>query len=382
MPDDSQASRLRAPGLTAVLGALLLAGCTTYVPVQMAGDQSWIEARARAARTAALGGTYRVRPGDTLGGIASRHGVATAQLAAANNIAEPSRIYAGQMLRLPTGSAPVRQVPPTVPAGPVPVALPPQPSVQVAELPPLPAARQAPARPAPVLARPAAPAAPAPVTAQAGPAPLVRPAVELPPSASPVSAASPLSPELPRPVAAPRPEPVPAVRTAAVEPVPSKADAAQMDEAAAEATRKAAATRPPSLSGDGFLWPVRGSMISTFGEKPNRQRNDGINVAAPLGTPVRAAEYGVVVYAGSAIAGFGNMMLVRHAGGFTSAYAHLDKIHVKVGEQVERGQVVATVGSTGDVHSPQLHFELRSGKTPLDPLGHLVDGDTRLASAR
>lgn len=166
-----------------------------------------------------------------------------------------------------------------------------------------------------------------------------------------------------------------AVATAEPEPLPVQSEASR------EATRKAAETEPPPLSGDGFLWPVSGRVIDGFGEKPNGARNDGINIAARDGTSVRAAENGIVVYAGDSIPGFGRMLLVRHADGFTTAYAHNSSLDVGVGDKVSRGQLIAEVGSTGDVAKPQLHFELRLGAKPVDPSRHLVDGDTEVASS-
>ena len=153
------------------------------------------------------------------------------------------------------------------------------------------------------------------------------------------------------------------------------------DEALREATRRAAETRPAPLSGDGFLWPVAGEVLDGFGDKPNGMRNDGINIGAASGTPVRAAEHGVVVYAGSTIPGFGNMLLVRHADGFTTAYAHNGELLVAVGDRVRRGQTIATVGATGDVTSPQLHFELRLGAKAVDPARHLVGREAGAAGA-
>jgi murein DD-endopeptidase MepM/ murein hydrolase activator NlpD len=168
-------------------------------------------------------------------------------------------------------------------------------------------------------------------------------------------------------------DPAPAAGPSAGPPLP--------DPALAAATRRAAEAKPPSLSGDGFLWPVRGDVLSRFGEKPNGARNDGINIAARAGTPVRAAENGIVVYAGDAITGFGRMLLIRHADGFTTAYAHNSDLLVSVGDEVRRGQVIARVGATGAVRHPQLHFELRSGRQALDPAKHLVRAGTEVASA-
>jgi murein DD-endopeptidase MepM/ murein hydrolase activator NlpD len=171
----------------------------------------------------------------------------------------------------------------------------------------------------------------------------------------------------------------PAVRLAAARPAAEPGPA--QDEATVEATRRAAALTPPPLSGDGFLWPVRGRILDSFGDKPSGARNDGINIGARAGTPVAAAEGGIVVYAGETIPGFGRMLLIRHADGFTTAYAHNARLYAKVGDGVRRGQLIAEVGSTGAVTTPQLHFELRHGKKAIDPARHLVDGQTRVASS-
>jgi murein DD-endopeptidase MepM/ murein hydrolase activator NlpD len=120
-----------------------------------------------------------------------------------------------------------------------------------------------------------------------------------------------------------------------------------------------------------FRWPVRGRIIAAFGPKPNGLQNDGINLAVPEGTPIKAAEDGVVAYAGNELKGYGNLVLVRHANGFVTAYANASDITVKRGESVKRGQVIAHSGQTGNVTSPQLHFEIRKGATPVDPAQYL-----------
>ena len=128
----------------------------------------------------------------------------------------------------------------------------------------------------------------------------------------------------------------------------------------------------PGPRGSGkFLWPVNGKVVSPFGLKEGGLHNDGINISAPLGTPVHAAENGTVVYAGNELRGFGNLLLIRHADGWVSAYAHCEALLVKRGDKVHRGQVVARVGQTGAVSSPQLHFELRKGAQAVDPMGEL-----------
>ena len=120
-----------------------------------------------------------------------------------------------------------------------------------------------------------------------------------------------------------------------------------------------------------FRWPVRGRIIAAFGPKPNGLQNDGINLAVPEGTPIKAADDGVVAYAGSELKGYGNLVLVRHANGFVTAYAHASDILVKRGDTVKRGEVIAHSGQTGNVTSPQLHFEIRKGSTPVDPAQYL-----------
>ena len=120
-----------------------------------------------------------------------------------------------------------------------------------------------------------------------------------------------------------------------------------------------------------FRWPVRGRVITGFGPKPSGQQNDGINVAVPEGTPVKAAEDGVVAYAGNELKTYGNLVLVRHANGYVTAYAHASEILVKRDEPIKRGQVIAKSGQTGNVTSPQLHFEIRKGSNPVDPLQFL-----------
>jgi len=132
-----------------------------------------------------------------------------------------------------------------------------------------------------------------------------------------------------------------------------------------------AVPKPPAASGKGFRWPIQGRVVSGFGAKGKGFHNDGINIAAPRGTPIQAAEHGVVVYAGNELRGFGNLLLIKHAGGWVTAYAHADKLLVARGDTVRKGQKVATVGTTGNVTSPQLHFEIRKGKRARDPRKHL-----------
>ncbi len=112
-------------------------------------------------------------------------------------------------------------------------------------------------------------------------------------------------------------------------------------------------------------------MVSSYGAKTSGLHNDGVNIAAPRGAPVRAADNGVVAYAGKEIRGFGNLLLIKHEDGLITAYAHADSLLVKRGDVVTRGQVVAKVGQTGSVESPQLHFEVRRGTEAVDPARYL-----------
>ena len=125
---------------------------------------------------------------------------------------------------------------------------------------------------------------------------------------------------------------------------------------------------PPKRSGSGFYWPVSGGrVISRFGVKQSGLRNDGINIKAPRGTPVVATENGVVAYVGNELRGFGNLVLIKHDDGWISAYAHTDQLAVTKGDRVRRGQKIATVGDSGGVGEPQLHFELRKNKRAVNP---------------
>jgi murein DD-endopeptidase MepM/ murein hydrolase activator NlpD len=141
-------------------------------------------------------------------------------------------------------------------------------------------------------------------------------------------------------------------------------------------TQAPAATNPARSGSPGlsFRWPAKGRIIAGFGPKTNGQSNDGINIALPEGTPVKAAEDGVVAYAGNELKGYGNLVLVRHADGYVTAYAHTKELLVKRGDPIKRGQVIARSGQTGNVDAPQLHFEIRKGPAPIDPMPHLSGG--------
>jgi len=130
-------------------------------------------------------------------------------------------------------------------------------------------------------------------------------------------------------------------------------------------------TPPAHHASDKLRWPVHGKILTGFGQRNDGTHNDGINLSVPQGTAVHAAENGVVAYAGSELKGYGNLILVRHDNGWVTAYAHNEQLTVKRGDKVQRGQVIARAGRTGSVDQPQLHFELRQGSKPVDPVPFL-----------
>ncbi|HXV25227.1 MAG TPA: LysM peptidoglycan-binding domain-containing M23 family metallopeptidase [Alphaproteobacteria bacterium] len=252
---------------------------------------------------------HRVVAGDTVYGISRRYGVDMSALVKLNGIAPPYTIKVSQIMRLP---APVETQDLTVAAVSSPE---PAPAASLTHAPGSPDA----SGPSGVLVEELLPAGAAPPGG-----------TEPPPSPSAA------------PSVASAPPPNPATSVAGIVPAPR--------------------------SSSRFLWPVEGKILSGFGPKKGGLHNDGINIAAAQGTPVRAAENGVVAYAGNELRGFGNLLLIKHADGWTSAYAHNEELLVRRGDRVERGQIIAKVGSSGSVTSPQLHFELRDGARAVDPV--------------
>ena len=196
------------------------------------------------------------------------------------------------------------------------------------------------------LPTPAAKPAAAPIAA-VKPVPEAKPVKTAAPAAKPVVVASAPAAE-PKPTAIPKAEPTPEPKTTAS--IPKQEEEASSGDKA------------------DFRWPARGRVISGYSGKGG---NEGINIAVPEGTPVKAAEGGTVAYAGSELKGYGNLVLIRHPNGYVSAYAHNGELKVKRGDTVKRGQVVANSGQSGNVSSPQLHFELRKGSAPVDPTPYL-----------
>jgi len=302
---------------------------------------------------------HQVQPGDTLYSVSRRYNVAMNALVRENNLQEPYTIRLGERLQLPGTLEPERPAPRTA----------------VAERPPVPQHLPAPAAalpppPAPPPPAQAAPPAPSP----AGPIPPTPPARDLPLP----TAVAPGSP--PPGLAAPTPDPAPIPSAPGTlgtlpapgvppppPPPPSPPPAVAAPPAAVPAPPPATARVAPSRPGSPFIWPVRGRVVAGYGPRGRGLLNDGVNNAAPAGTPVLAAGNGVVAYAGNELRGFGNLLLVKHADGYITAYAHNDRLLVRRGEQVRRGQPIAQVGSTGNVSEPQLHFEIRRGTRALDP---------------
>jgi len=333
------------------------------------------------------GGGYTVVPGDTLTRIARRYGTTVPVLAQLNGLTPPYVIKVGQHLTLP-GAAPTEtaaaavpvaaggemiQFPPASPAPPLPAV--PSNRVATENLVPLSSTSSTPS----AVASPVNQVATAMPQAQPAPSPSSSATASTSSAQDGATAGSSVA-AVPLPSTKPAASAAPAdtmtTANAATPPPPDTTATANSASTAvpAPATQPAPTpenvTPPPRGSGK-FLWPVNGKVVSVFGVKEGGQHNDGINIAAPLGTPVHAADNGVVAYAGNELRGFGNLLLIRHADGWVSAYAHCDALLVKRGDQVKRGQVIARVGQTGAVSSPQLHFELRKAGTAVDPTSEL-----------
>lgn len=302
---------------------------------------------------------YIVQKGDTLTSISRMFNVEMTELSRLNTLNAPYAVHTGQPLRLPAGGNRISETAdsgggPAVVAAPSPKVS--RGSVQVSDLPP-PGGASSPPTPAgkpmgvPLPAPSAVPIAAAPVavaSAAAG-APGFQPG-EAPKSLRPPSAR------------ATQPEPA-----AAPPPIAEPAPVAVPQTVAVAAPPKAEVGTPPPRGSARFIWPVKGKLISGFGPKPDGLNNDGINIGAAKGTAVLAADNGVVAYAGNELRGFGNLLLLKHDGGWITAYAHLEKMDVERGAKVKRGERIGTVGQTGSVNAPQLHFELRKGSHVVDP---------------
>jgi murein DD-endopeptidase MepM/ murein hydrolase activator NlpD len=176
-------------------------------------------------------------------------------------------------------------------------------------------------------------------------------------------------------------EPKTAQTSQGLVPIPGAKPTRGQGELAAVYGESSSAAAPPR-TGRRFSWPVQGKVISRFGGKAGGRYNDGINIRARSGAAIRAAENGVVAYSGNELPGFGNLLLIRHDGGWMTAYAHNQENFVAPGQRVKRGQLVARVGATGSVDDAQLHFEVRKGKRAVDPLRYMAGENLKLSALR
>jgi murein DD-endopeptidase MepM/ murein hydrolase activator NlpD len=343
---------------------------------------------------------HTVRQNETLYGISRAYGVEMTALAQANGLQPPYPVSPGQRLVVPEGQGPGTQAAAEAVAAAGPEGRPPSARIDGAEtisvssavggtaiastggtatgatgisaapLPP-PGTEPSGTETSSAASTTVAPVAAAPVAAgepATGGAP-----VTLTPGAE-TTAPPPAAPAAPAAEPAPQPAPAPAEPPKA-EPAPAPAPAAPAQPAAEPAPAPVKAK--PVETGDlgpapkRFVWPVNGRVVSGYGDKAGGLHNDGVNIQAPRGTPIRAAADGVVVYAGSDLKGFGNMLLIRHGGNWLTAYAHAQAVLVDRGQRVKQGEVIARVGSSGNVDQPQLHFELRRGREAVDPERYL-----------
>jgi len=282
---------------------------------------------------------HTVISGDTLSQLAVSYNIEMRLLAAANDLGPPYTIRVGQQLWIPDpfsiAAAPTARMAAAEPPPPVAVPRVPRNAISTDSLAP----------------PPGTPQQPSGVVTQS--APMDEPFVPRTPAPLEPAAPAGVSPDVPGPI------PVPAPGVTPAEPQVAVATPAPLPEPAARATAR-------------FAWPLRGKVIANFGVVGKGLHNDGINIAAPAGTQIRAADNGVVAYAGNELKGFGNLLLIKHADGWTTAYAHSEKLLVSRGDVVQQGQVIATVGRTGNVDTPQLHFEVRKGTQAMNPVAHLA----------
>jgi murein DD-endopeptidase MepM/ murein hydrolase activator NlpD len=289
---------------------------------------------------------YVVASGDTLIAIGRRFGLSAAALAEENDFAATAAIRVGQKIKLPPGAKDAGPQKKTITVmEPAPGQPAPAPRSQPVTPPPAP--RPQPVAPPPaVTPRPVdpTPAAPRPVPPRPTPAPTPTP-----------------TPGPSRPVVTPPPAVRPPVATPAPAPARPSTTAPLLPD-----------DRPPTLTdaditalGRGrFDWPVRGEVISDFGPKGGGRRNDGLDIAAPAGTPVRAAAAGKVVYSGGDVPGFGVTVLIQHEDGWVTVYGNLQTASVRMQQVVRAGEQIGAVGASGGAPRPQLHFEVRYSPSP------------------
>jgi murein DD-endopeptidase MepM/ murein hydrolase activator NlpD len=285
--------------------------------------------------------SYTLKPGDSLYGIARSHNVKFSQLQEVNGISDPRRVKPGMTIRVPGEPRAESHVVANTPSA--------------APVPPITSSRAGSSAPAAIADDKSS------EPARYGEATTTQPTIINGEKrvASLSDKANDASPEV-----------------APLQPSPPERKPQAAEAPAAPEQKVAIAAPPPSSApalGDSvkLRWPASGKIIAGFGSRPDGTHNDGVNLQVPLGTEVHAAESGVVAYAGSELKGYGNLVLLRHDNGWVTAYAHNDELLVKRGDKVRRGQVIAKAGKTGSVDQPQLHFELRQGSKPVDPVPYL-----------
>ena len=415
-PPPYQPYQYAPPMAPEVTGAVRTAPMAPATPAAASGNWDW------------EGGTAVVLgPGETLEGIARKHGVPVQALLQANAITNPASVVPGQRLVIPRyavhgtatkvahaatprQSAPALSATPAVAAAPAPANL---------------AAPPAPAAAASGSGQTLLPVAPVhtvatgdtlskisrqyrvkvkdivvangiqpdarlsigtkltiPVTVAASKGQPATASTKAAGSAKAPALAQAGGPAAAKPQQSPRagaaPPPAVPTKTASAEPSANARVATTVDPPADDA----GTAGPAGIAANGqpaFRWPLRGRVINNFGAKVNGAANDGIDLAAPEGTAVRAADDGVVAYAGNELKGYGNLVLVRHANGFVTAYANASELMVKRNDQVHKGQVIAKSGQTGTAANPQLHFEVRKNSAPVDPMQYLPADKTASA---
>ncbi|WP_417773171.1 peptidoglycan DD-metalloendopeptidase family protein [Stappia sp.] len=318
------------------------------LPAPEAASSSAVTGEApRSVRGWSTAGATQVsaRAGDTVNSVSRRFGIPPHVLADINGVSADATFPAGRRVTIPTyvyGSGTTKT------AASQPVRLPPSggaPSVTGS----IPSSSVA-----------------------AAPKPHAKPGVRVASLSTPQGTARPTMSDAPVPGAAAHPKRKPTVSSARP-PAASTPKTEQVARVETAPERPLGVEKQRETSGDRrFRWPAKGRIISDFGTKPGGTRNDGINLALPEGADIKAVEDGTVIYSGNELKGYGNLVLVRHDDGWVSAYAHASELLVKRGETVRRGQTVAKVGATGSVTQPQLHFELRKGNKPVDPMQYLA----------
>jgi murein DD-endopeptidase MepM/ murein hydrolase activator NlpD len=303
-----------------VMLGLCLVSCTTRRPPNAdMPDKASIQ----------RGKTVVVQAGENVYVVAQKNGVSMRELIVLNDLESPYTLKAGQKIVLPYDGAFGDLAPP-----------------EAAPLAPVEKTNLAPIVPAGVSSQPLAPLASSP-SVQVQPVPQAR-----------VIAA--------QPVATGAPDPLAPRQVAQAKTVTTSSAAAE-----AEVSQEVAAA---SDSSGPLKWPVQGPVLSAFGSKAAGLANDGVNIGAPKGSPVAAAASGTVAYVGNDMKGFGNLVLIKHQGDLVTAYAHLERVLVKKDSVVAQGDMIGTVGKTGNVLSPQLHFEVRQSGKPLDPAQMIKSG--------